>query len=210
MSEILKNIPLFSELDSSQFNQLQNITTIQKYKNGEVFFEKGELIKKILILVDGIACIYKKDKKGNEIVIGYFHRYAILSESPAFMGEGASSFGKFKSDGALIKIDLESFKKNFMPLPHISEGIIESLLTKIRLLQQNIHLNMNTTAKEKIEYFYKNHHALSLDLKKYEIASILGISAETYSRNVKALVNEKKLLTSTTGYKWKKIMTTNN
>jgi len=205
MSEILRSIPLFSELDSSQLQKLQDISTVQKYKDGEVFFKKGDAIKKLLILVDGIACIYKEDKKGNEIVMGYFHRYALLAEATALMNEGAPSSGKFKSDGILVKIEMQAFEKDFMPLSHISSGIIKSLLKKIKLLQQNIHLNMNTTAKEKIEYFYKNHHALSKDLKKYEIASILGISAETYSRNVKTLVKEEKLLTSATGYKWNNI-----
>lgn len=201
MLEMLKNIPLFSKLDSKQLEELNNITILQKYKDGEVFFKKGEVINKILILVDGIVCVYKEDKKGKKIVMSYFHRYTILAETPALMNEVAPSTGRFKSDGALIKIDLDKFEQNFMTLPHISNGIIKSLLKKIKLLQQNIHLNMNSTAKEKIEHFYRSHH-LSKDLKKYEIASVLGISAETYSRNVKILLKEEKLLSSATGYKW--------
>lgn len=42
MSEILRSIPLFSELDSSQLQKLQDISTVQKYKDGEVFFKKGD------------------------------------------------------------------------------------------------------------------------------------------------------------------------
>ncbi len=201
MIDILKKIPLFSALKYSELQELEKISTLCYYKEGEMFFQKGDILKELIILTDGIVYIYKKDKKGKEIVIGYFYRYEILAEPPTLMHEPTFSSGKFKSDGAMLKINLEAFEKNFMTHPSISSGIIHSLLKKIKLLQRNIHLNIKPTAKEKILHFYKNNYTLSIDLKKYEIASLLGISAETYSRSVKTLVNEGKLVSIASGYK---------
>ncbi len=201
MIKILKKVPLFSKLNDAELQELKNISTLCNYAKGDIFFRKGEILKNLLILTDGIAYIYKEDKKGKEIVVGYFYRYEILAEPSTLMQENAFSSGKFKSDGALIKINLEAFETNFMSHPSISKGIIQSLLKKIKLLQRNIHLNMNLTAKEKILHFYKDNHTFSIDLKKYEIASLLGISAETYSRVVKILVEEGRLISIASGYK---------
>ena len=69
------------------------------------------------------------------------------------------------------------------------------------LLQQNIHFNIASSSKEKILHFYTQNSNLSLDLKQYEIASVLGMTAETFSRNVAKLVKEGKLVKVATGYK---------
>lgn len=201
MLKQLKEIPFFSELEEYQLVELSRISTLQHYTEGEVFACKGDMLEHLIILVDGIVSVYKNDKKGNEIVIGYFHRYAMLLEPPTLMHENSFSSGKFKSAGALVKIELEVFEEYFMQIPSISKAVINSLLKKIKLLQQNIHLNINATAADKVIYFYKYNRTLSVDLKKYEIASLLGISPETYSRIVSSLVEENKLVVIASGYK---------
>jgi CRP-like cAMP-binding protein len=57
-----------------------------------------------------------------------------------------------------------------------------------------------STAKEKIVTFYKRNQSLQLKLKNYEIASLLGMSPETFSRNVKSLEKEQRLKKSKEGY----------
>jgi CRP-like cAMP-binding protein len=73
------------------------------------------------------------------------------------------------------------------------------------LLQQNIHLNIASTATEKILHLYKQNPTLVLDLKQYEIATLLGMTAETFSRNLRKLVNEEKLVKMSIGYKIAKL-----
>ncbi|MCJ7765146.1 MAG: helix-turn-helix domain-containing protein, partial [Thiovulaceae bacterium] len=90
-------------------------------------------------------------------------------------------------------------KKLFLRDPHISYEIIQSLLDKIQLLQNNIHLNIASSAKEKILYFYQKNQNLSVELKQYEIASLLGMTAETFSRNVKRLIQEGRLVKTPSG-----------
>ncbi|MDF1879960.1 Crp/Fnr family transcriptional regulator [Sulfurimonas sp. MAG313] len=107
----------------------------------------------------------------------------------------------FKTEGIILKIELDAFEKDFIRNPRISYEIIQSLINKIQLLQQNIHFNIASTAKEKILHFYKQNPSLVLELKKYEIAALLGMSPETLSRNIKSLSKDKKLEASGKAYK---------
>ena len=50
-------------------------------------------------------------------------------------------------------------------------------------------------------HFYKQNPSLGLELKKYEISALLGISAETFSRNIKQLIKEEKLQKLDKAYK---------
>jgi CRP/FNR family transcriptional regulator len=198
---ILKEVAMFTSLEENELKALAEISYVSKYKENSTLFLKGDVTTSLMLLIDGIVSIFKHDNKGNEIVIGYFTRYKLLAEAATLRHTPLPSSATFKSDGAILKIDLEKFEALFMSHPHISQAIIQSLLQKIELLQQNIHFNIASNSSEKILFFYKQNPKSSLDLKQYEIASILGMVPETFSRNVKRLLNEGKLEKISLGYK---------
>ena len=197
---ILQEVAMFSSLDEHELKALEKISTIHSYKKGSTLFLQGDVSNALLLLVDGLVSIFKHDSKGNEIIIGYFNRYALLAEAATLRHTPLPSSATFQSDGSIIKINLSEFEKLFITHPNISYGIIQSLLQKVDLLQQNIHFNIASTSSEKILHFYKENPALSLNLKQYEIASILGMAPETFSRSVKKLLKEEKLSPVKTGY----------
>lgn len=198
---ILKEVKMFSSLDNDQLKALAAISHIERYQKNSTLFMKGDISQSLMLLIDGIVSVFKHDTKGNEIVIGYFTRYKFLAEAATLRHTALPSSGTFKSDGAILKIDLAKFEELFMAHPRISYEIIQSLLQKIDLLQQNIHFNIASSSSEKILFFYQKNPKLSLDLKQYEIASILGMVPETFSRNIKKLLKEGKLEKVSTGYK---------
>jgi CRP/FNR family transcriptional regulator len=201
ISKILQEVSMFASLKSSELTQLASISHMHEYKKGSTLFMQGEINEALILLVDGVVSLFKHDSKGNEIIIGYFTPFALLAEPATLRHTPLPSTSTFKTDGTIIKIDLEKFEELFLDYPNISRGIIQSLLKKIDLLQQNIHFNIASTSAEKILHFYEQNPKLSLDLKKYEIASILGITSETFSRNITKLIKEKKLEKISTGYR---------
>jgi len=190
---ILKEVQMFASLDEHQLQALAEISHIEKYQKEATLFLKGDISKFLILLIEGIVSIYKHDDKGNEIVIGYFTRYKLLAEPATLRHTPLPSSATFKSDGAILKVDLAKFEVDFLSHPKISYAIIQSLLQKIDLLQQNIHFKISSKALEKVLFFYEQNPKLSLDLKQYEIASILGMTPETFSRTVKKLVSDGKL-----------------
>lgn len=201
IQNIFKNVTMFSSLEEKELIALERISQIYNYKEDETLFIQGDVSDSLMLLIDGVVSVFKHDNKGNEIVIGYFNRYALLAEAATLRHTPLPSSARFQTDGKLIKIDIKAFETLFMAHPNISYAIIQSLLEKVDLLQQNIHLNIASTSREKVLQFYKENPKLSLDLKQYEIATLLSMTAETFSRNLKKLVEEDKLMKISTGYK---------
>jgi len=201
INQILKEVSMFSLLGEDELKALEGISQIVNYKEGETLFVEGDVSDVLMLLIEGVVSVFKHDDKGNEIVISYFKRYELLAEAATLRHTALPSSSRFETDGKLIKIDIESFEKLFILHPNISYGIIQSLLKKVDLLQQNIHFNIATTSIDKILRFYKDNPALSLDLKQYEIASVLGMTAETFSRNLSKLIKDGRLMKVSTGYK---------
>ena len=199
---ILTEVRMFSTLDDSELKILEKISHVYHYDEGSTLFLQGNISDSLMILVDGVVSIYKHDSKGNEIVMGYFKRNSLLAEAATLRHTPLPSSATFKTDGMILKIDISEFEELFMSNPKISYAIIQSLLQKIDLLQQNIHFKIAPTALEKILLFYEKNPTLSLDLKQYEIASILGMTAETFSRNVTKLLKEEKLIKISTGIRF--------
>jgi len=200
MQNILKEIYLFKDLSEEELDGLAQISSFTSYKKDSLLFMSGEVGEHLLILVEGDVSIYKHDNKGNEIVIGFFSPYALLAEAAILRGIPFPSSAIFKTDGRVLKIQMNKFRDSFLSNPKISIEIIKSLLSKIQLLEQNIHLNIASTAKEKILHLYKANSSIVLKLKKYEIAILLGMSPETFSRNLNALVNDGLLKKTDNSY----------
>jgi len=201
INTILTEVNMFASLEQSDLNALEKISRTYKYVRGETLFTEGEMSNFLMILVEGMVSIFKHDHKGNEIVIGYFEPYSLLAEAPTLRHTPLPSSAKFQRDGVILKIDILAFEKLFITYPNISYGIIQSLLKKVDLLQQNIHFKIASTSSEKILHFYKENPSLSRNLKQYEIASILGIVPETFSRNIRKLVNDNILEKVGKGYR---------
>ena len=201
INTILKEVGMFSSLEEQELKALEKISHIYEYEEEATLFLEGEVSDSLMILIDGVVSIFKHDNKGNEIVIGYFNRYSLLAEAATLRHTPLPSSATFQSDGSILKIDIKEFESLFMINPKISYEIIQSLLKKVDLLQQNIHFNIASTSTEKILHFYRENPTLSLDLKQYEIATILGMVPETFSRNIRKLVKERKLEKVSTGYK---------
>jgi len=193
ISDILKNIYLFSSMKNEELEELTSICSIHDYKKDSYLFMKGDISDSLFVLVEGIVSVFKHDDKGNEIIIAFFNPYSLVAEPAILQNIPFPSSAVFKTDAKIIKIKLDTFKNNFLSNADISYGLIQSLLQKIQLLQQNIHLTIATSAKDKILHFYKQNKNLGLDLKKYEIAALLGMTAETLSRNLKNLEKDKKI-----------------
>jgi CRP-like cAMP-binding protein len=163
---ILKEVEMFSSLNEDELNILASISHISNYNQGTTLFLQGEVSDSLMILIDGVVSIFKHDNKGNEIVIGYFNRHALLAEAATLRHTPLPSSATFKTDGAILKIDIAELEKLFITHPNISYAIIQSLLKKIDLLQQNIHFNLAVTTSEKILHFYRENPTLGLDLKQ--------------------------------------------
>jgi len=192
--EAMKQIPLFSSLEVEQMQKLASLASITSFKQGVQLFTQGDVCKNLLILIDGVVSIYKHTDKGDEVVIGYFHKYALLAEGAILRGTPLPSSARFHTEGSILSIPMKEFNGFLQTDAKLSYAIIQSLLEKFDLLQQNIHFNLASSAKEKVLNFYAKNSKLAQDLKRYEIASILGITPETLSRTTKQLIKEKKLI----------------
>jgi CRP/FNR family transcriptional regulator len=181
----LQQCYFFEKLDSEELRELEKISKKVSYKKGSILFYEKEEPDSLILLVEGVVKIYKTDLKNNEVIMRRFRAPTLVAEMATFEGIPFPASASFETDGTVIMIDFEQFKKRFMDKPDIAYTIIRSLSRKVKNLEEVIDLNivLDTTARL-AKYLYENEAILD-ELKNYQIAEDLHMTPETLSRTLK-------------------------
>jgi CRP/FNR family transcriptional regulator len=197
----LKQSYFFESLSDEQLRQIGTFSKKVRYSKGRVLFYEKEPTKSLVLLIEGSVKIYKIDLKNNEVVLGHFKAPSLIAEMATLEGIPYPASAVFETDGAVIMIDFERFKEEFLNDPAISFNFIKSLSKKIKRLENLISLNIVLDSTARLaKYIYDHEDALS-SLKNYELAHDLHMTPETLSRTLKKLSVLQLLEREPSGYR---------
>ncbi|MBU1657602.1 Crp/Fnr family transcriptional regulator [bacterium] len=201
--EDLKNFNFFENLDEEQFKLLSSFAKKKDYNKGSVLFYEKEQPTSLTLLVKGILRVYKTDPKNNEIIMHRFQPMSMVAEMAVLEGIAYPASAAFETDGTVIEIDFEQFKKEFFHNPEIALIFFKSLSKKIKYLEDVIALNIVLDSTARLaKFLYTNDDALTT-LKYYQLAEHLHMTPETLSRTFKKLLVLNLLEKDSNGYKIK-------
>ena len=180
----LKKYFLFKNLSDGDINEIKKFTIVKRLKKDDIVFFFYLESNYLHLLIEGSVRIYKVDNKGNELIIHKFYPVSLIAELANFENIPYPANCAMESDGVILKIEFEKFKK-FMQKSDICMQILSSLLKKMRYLDNLIQDNLIFDTDTKIaKFIYENPEAFE-DLKQHSIAALLNIKPETLSRKLK-------------------------
>jgi len=183
----LRKINIFENLSESELKLLSSFCVKKNYSKGEIVFYEKDQPTSLLILVEGVLRVYKTNPKGNEIIINKFYPTALVAEMPLLENIPYPASAAFESDGVILEIDFERFKKEFLQNPEVAFRFFKSLSQKIKTLENVIALNVVLDSTSRVaKYICENDDALKM--RHSEIAQYLDMTPETLSRIFKKLV----------------------
>ncbi len=177
----LKDIPLFSSLEEKDIEELKKTINIKRYKKKSILFYEGEQSEYLYILLKGDVKLYKTSPKGTQIQINRLLAPSLIGEFACFEREKFPATCEFITDG---DVGLLHFDKLYEYLNNASFAleIIKSLTSKVLLLSSLVHQETILSSEAKVADLLIKKEAIFNRLKNNEIASILNISPETFSR----------------------------
>lgn len=165
--------------------ELEKMGNIKECKKDEVIFFEGDESENIYILLEGLVSLEKIRFDGKEIIVDYLMPISFVAGYCNFLDIPFQVTSKFVTNGKLIEINYREFKKIFM-------ASIENLVDMIKIMSEGIRYVYSyqeekslKNAKIKIARFLIGHGELYSLLNKNKIASILGLTPETFSRTIK-------------------------
>ncbi len=180
----LKKYFLFKNLSDEEIKEIKKFTIVKKLKKNDIVFYEKEEPNYLHLLIEGSVRVYKVDNKGNELIIHKFYPVSLIAELANFENMPYPANCAMESDGVILKIEFEKFKK-FMQKGDVCMQIMSSLLKKMKYLDGIIQDNLIFDTETKIaKFIYENPEAFE-ELKQHSVAALLNIKPETLSRKLK-------------------------
>ncbi|MDR3665938.1 MAG: Crp/Fnr family transcriptional regulator [Ignavibacteriaceae bacterium] len=201
----ITDIPLFSELNNDELEQISSFSHIKKFNKNELIFSDGDKYTGFFIVLKGKVKVFKLSPAGKESVLHIFRPFEEFAEVPLF--EQLPIYpvnAQVLEDTVLYFIPNIEFFKFTRDNPKISFKIIAGFAKKLLTLTQKVENLIlsdipNRLAKYIIEEYNKSHKLvivkpfITLPISKTNLAGYLGTITETLSRTFKKLQDENIL-----------------
>ena len=181
---MLKNV-LFEPLTEEIILQHFGNAKVQTYKKGEFIFQEGETPVYLDLLIEGNLQLFKYDSNSNEITLGFFSPISLIAELASLCNFNYPASARFFSDGKVTRIPINSLRELIVNDPKINHFLIQCLLEKLQTLNLTISRSLTMDAQQRVAHFLYYMPDEFPELKHNQIASMLLIRAETFSRTLK-------------------------
>jgi CRP-like cAMP-binding protein len=154
---------------------------------GEVVQKKGDVIRKIFFVKEGLLRSYLIDANGKE------HIYAFAPEGWAIW-DAISPADLFIDaiEDSEIEICSEDFYKYIFSLKDESSiSVTAKLLNRISVLQKRVIMLMSESAWQRYQHFVETYPSILQRVPQKMIASYLGITPEALSKMRSEMVRKK-------------------
>ena len=200
-------IKIFRTLSKETIDKILACSKIKEYKKDDMVFSEKEVLKELYFIVEGVVSIYKPNKMDDgKKVVYIFGNGEILNEM-ALDNKPSLISCELLTDGKILIVDKEDFRKIMHNDIALCEAVINSLIIKQK---RTIHQLKNMSSKTvdmllafklwKLakDFGKKTDEGIEIDFDlpvKY-LAEFLGNKRETVSRQIKVLTNKNLIKTN--------------
>ncbi|MGA1862270.1 Crp/Fnr family transcriptional regulator [Deferribacter thermophilus] len=177
----------------SDFSKFTHIKSLAKK---EILFHEGETGSTVYFLVNGNIKLYKTNEEGKTMIIHIIRPGEIFAEILFFLQNIYPVTAEAISDSTLLGIDANKMLEYIKNSPEFSLKIIGALSGRIKELLNKIEtLTLEDIRTRFLNYIkrlsnQKRSKTITLPVKKGDLAMMLGIRQETFSRLLKKLQEE--------------------
>ena len=177
----LQDIPMFSDLDKKFHKELKDSIYVKKFTKNSIVFYEGDESDYLHILLKGRVKLYKTSPKGSQIQIHRMKAPDTIGEYVCFEKEPFPATCEFITDGVMGLLHFEKVYK-YLDNKEFSLGLIQSLTSKVMILSSLVHKETILSSDAKVADLMITKIATFNRLRNNEIAMILNITPETFSR----------------------------
>jgi CRP/FNR family transcriptional regulator, anaerobic regulatory protein len=183
MTELEQNIKAYFGVIAAE--ELQSISALFKltaHKKGDFLLKSGQRCDKLSFIQSGILRMFvtTEDKEITQWIStkGYFSTdlSSFIFETPARWTIQALT------DTELYSITKEDYKKIGATIPTWNQLEKLFLIRCFTILEDRIFTHLSMTAEERYQFFFENNRELFNQVPLQYIASLLGMTPETFSR----------------------------
>ena len=177
----IQDIPMFSDLDKKFHKELKESIHVKKFTKNSIVFYEGDESDYLYILLEGSIQLYKTSPKGTQVQIKRMKAPSTIGEYACFEKEPFPATCEFITDGAMGLLHFDKVYQ-YLDNKEFSLGLIKSLTSKVMILSSLVHKETILSSEAKVADLMLEKISTFSRLRNNEIAGILNLTPETFSR----------------------------
>lgn len=192
---MLKQFPLFASLPKEHLAQLEGISRQVLVKKGSILFAPGDATQGFYAVHDGAVRIYRVSSRGKEITLEIAGARSTFAEASLF-SDIYHCFAEALKDSTVCLVQKDAFLEMIQKDIQFAATWIQILSLEIIHLRQRIEeLSLKSPRARIVSYILllseiQNTPSVKLPVHRKSIATLLGMTHETFYRTAKSLENE--------------------
>ena len=186
---IISAIPLFNGLPADQLSAIRQIAVEKQYNKGQTIFSEGDETTGLFVVVDGRIKIYKVSSEGKEQILHIFETGQSFGEVTVFTGQQLPANAQTLAKSRLLIFPRSAFVGLVTANPSLALNLLAIMSKKLRQFAAQIeNLSLKEIPARLASYLIYlaeeqgSGDAVTLNVSKGQLASLLGTIPETLSR----------------------------
>jgi CRP-like cAMP-binding protein len=192
---ILRNVPIFAELEEKDLLRVVKLGTSQKYKKGNIVVLEQESGAALFVIITGKVKVVRMDEDGREVILSMFGPGEFFGEMSLLDGltRSASVVATVKSE--LFMIHRRDFLELLNEFPTVTISLLAELAMRLRKADMQIKslslkdaegrvANVMLILADDVGIFRKGKVEIDDLPLQQDIANMAGTSRETVSRMI--------------------------
>jgi len=200
-SNIIKNIPLFSELSDEETERIESIITRKNFARDQIVLFEEDTANFMYIVYAGKVRVVKQSKEGREQIITIHKKNDFFGEMSLLDGKTAPATVIAHEDAVIGLLSKSDFEQHLLSNEMIRSKIIDLLCTQLRDSWAMIKILSFNNAEQRIMAVLDRMHELygvvddrggiiNVKLTHQQIANYASVTRETATRVLNKLEKE--------------------
>jgi CRP-like cAMP-binding protein len=180
---LLQNISKYIQLTQEEINYFTSVIQIKRLRKKQYLVQEGDVCRYESFVNKGCLRTYHVDEKGQEHIAQFAIEGWWISDMYSFLTATPARFNvDALEDSELLCVDKPSLEELYRQIPKFERFFRIILQNAFIAHQQRIIANMSKTAEERYLDFMNHYPQLEQRVPQHQVASYLGITAESLSR----------------------------
>jgi CRP-like cAMP-binding protein len=186
---IISAIPLFNGLPADQLSAIRQIAVEKQFNKGQTIFSEEDETKGLFVVVEGRVKIYKVSSEGKEQILHIIEAGQSFGEVTVFTGQQMPANAQTLAKSRLLLFPRSAFVGLVTANPSLALNLLAIMSKKLRQFAVQIeNLSLKEIPARLASYLIYlaeeqgSADAVTLNISKGQLASLLGTIPETLSR----------------------------
>lgn len=195
---LLQQFAVFAELDTTAARYLAGGCTLARARRNQILCDKGQRLSGLHCLLSGSIKLAVLSAQGGERVLDILTPGRLFGQSAIMLDQPCVIFAEALLDTKLLVIDRERLQNASLEFPSVGKTLLQLVSEDVQRLVQDLESCCLMSARQRVvellirearpEGDSTDRADVVLPAAKGLVASRLNISAETFSRELRDLV----------------------